>query len=162
MGGLLGFLVGSEVRAVGNTEQGFGPSLLWQTDSQYLIRSVEQLSGRAEKVEKMPNYGLWKHVRQCWDGFEIHTTHVRARSGHRRNEACDHASRWIQRQGKKILEEFGEGKIGRLRESVPQESWYLLDLSQLLCLLRNGGEPEIAKALEDLRSKIRGFLGEFS
>lgn len=162
MGGLLGFSVIKLHQQLGNSSSLQDTHIRWQTDSQYLIRSIEQLRAQKKISEKMPNFGLWEALWENAQHFRIEAKHVKARSGNRRNEACDHASRWIQRKGKRLLLEFPEGRIGRLKETVPEESWFLLDLSRLLLALRDEDKIERELQLKSLETRLQTFLGQIS
>ena len=42
--------------------------------------------------------------------------------------ACDRAARWAMRSGKKLLNDWGEGAIGSLRETDPARAWHFIDM----------------------------------
>lgn len=160
--GLLGLAAIKAVFGSVVTEWQFGNRILWQTDSQYLLRTIHELKKGRVKNSSMPNHRFWHAVSECWSDFSIEGRHVRARSGHRRNEACDQASKWVQRDGVTLLEKYGETLVGRLKTKVPAEAWQLFDLSALVQCLRTAEEAEISVAVQDLVKRLQSRLGQFS
>lgn len=147
-----------EVALAGSTAE---EGILWLTDSAYLIRSAAELA--ALGFERLPgnfgNAGLWN----AWVSIpcvrQLRPTHVRAHSGHRLNEACDRACRWVQRSGPRLLRENGEGPVGLSAKRRSGESWQLFEGATLLGALRSGAlEP----ALDSLFDICRRAVGEGS
>ncbi len=166
MAALLGFSIIQELRlkqeletpADENLERRFYPSVLWQTDSQYLIRTWNALQDSQAKTQNFPNLSMWEALLKNAANAKVTPVHVRARSGNRRNEACDHASRWIQRTGERLLLDYGEEKIGRLKNTVPDEAWNLVDLRELVTAFKERNFVIISKKIEELTHTLRHCL----
>ena len=137
-------------------------SVHWLGDNEALLtssRSIREWRARGWRTSAdrpVANRGLWEAFILLTEGRPLSVAHIRGHSGHRENEACDRAARWIQRKGEKLLASHGAGKIGQLARSAPAQAWVLIDARTPFRELLAGAE--VAPAVETLRALIRPHL----
>lgn len=159
MGALLGSLVLRALRT--HTGQPVENSIVveWVTDSKYLLHMAERLARAAAPLDDTtPNRALWELWRTLTTGFRFTGCWVRGHDGHRENEACDRACRWLQRKGRKLLAASGEGPIGQAAKQDRGESWILLDLQQLFHGAKQGTLQE--PILQTVEAAILSYMQE--
>ena len=127
--------------------------ILWTTDN----RSIQQRGEKYLKQEQSPDDVLWSvwlelarecHPRVLW---------TRAHAGHKQNEACDKACRWIRRKGDLLLRQSGEGKIGLSAKQTQGQSWYLFDARDADIHLA----PSLLNTLNGMRGRIESQRENF-
>ncbi len=169
--GILGPMSGSQAElgaaligycAVAEINQQTDARLHWVGDNEALLSSAMAIrewkarSWRTNADRPVANRGLWEAFIELTEGQQLSVEHIRGHSGHRENEACDRAARWIQRKGEKLLELHGAGKIGQLAKSAPAQAWVLIDARAPFHSLLRGSE--VPEAVESLRALIRPHL----
>ena len=151
---LCGALLGCCLAGLANEDFG-DVEIHWETDSQYLLRTSAQVEERGA-AEGFPNAGFWKAY-LSWRPDSLRTReHVFAHSGHRRNERCDSACRWIQRKGELLLATHGEGRIGRNAITTPANAWVLIDWRQVIARCREPAQE--AENYRLLMQSVRDIL----
>lgn len=136
----------------------------WIGDNEALLSSAMAIRGwrdrgwRTNSDRPVANRGLWEAFIRLTEGQSISVTHIRGHAGHRENEACDRAARWIQRKGEKLLTTHGPGKIGQLARSAPAQAWSLIDTRVPFRSLLAG--TELGQAVDSLRALVRPHLVE--
>ncbi len=156
------------VRALAESESQKLNSVVWTTDSQYLVRMSTLLkdferssaanpsltSNHPLSTDFRANLALWKTWERLVFQVPVLANWTKGHAGHRENEACDKACRWLQQKGKKLLRENGEGPIGQQSKIAKGQSWILVDGSGVLSeIFELGGEREGEK-LSRLREQI--------
>ena len=126
--------------------------IIWETDSQYLLRTAAALRGESPD-SNIANQGFWNVLRPLMPADNLSMKHVSAHSGHARNERCDSACRWIQQKGLLLLQTMGEGMIGRNAVIAPENAWVLVDWRDLVQSCQSGSETRdlVHRAISRLR-----------
>lgn len=146
-GGLLGL---SFIRYSNPSEKSL--RVCWLSDHQPIVLAAaesgsETLVAADASNQKYPAW--WSIFRSLNANVELQTTHVYGHSGHRDNEACDRACRWVISRGERLLLNFGEVPLGREAARSPAQAWQLLDLRQLVILVRSQASTEDVLAFID-------------
>lgn len=127
--------------------------LLWTTDN----RSIQELAEKYLEQQQTPDDVLWS----TWYALarECHTRvrWTRAHAGHKQNEACDKACRWIRRKGDLMLRNSGEGPIGLSAKQAQGQSWYLFDARGADISLA----PSLLETLAGMRARIESQRENF-
>ena len=176
--GMLGPMSGSQAElsaaligwcAVAELNQRAEAHVHWIGDNEALlssamvIRAWRERGWRTNADRAVANRGLWEAFIQLTEGQQLSVAHIRGHSGHRENEACDRAARWIQRTGDKLLTTQGPGKIGQLARSTPSQAWVLIDArTPFRSLLESTGldadGTRVSEAVGSLRKLLRPHL----
>ena len=130
----------------------------WVSDNKPLlfsssnIREWQARGWRTHSERSVANRGLWEAFIELSAGQTVTVEHIRGHCGHRENEACDRAARWIQRKGEKLLRIHGEGRIGQLAVSAPEQAWTLLDMRRPMSALLES--TKIKDAVAEMRQIV--------
>ncbi len=131
----------------------------WLGDNEGLLSSATSIHDwkakgwRTSADRPVANRGFWEAFIALSSNQIVSVEHIRGHAGHRENEACDRAARWIQRKGEKLLAAHGAGKIGQLARSAPDQAWALLDSREPIKLLLEGND--IQSAVDGMRAAVR-------
>lgn len=112
-GGILARLV---VRALLSPAQLI--SVEWFSDCQTVVDLANANTGTGP---------LWKLWREAGETLQCESHFLKNNQRRVEHSACDHASRWVQEQGEKLLKKYGEGPIGRSAARYPDQCWWLVD-----------------------------------
>lgn len=85
---------------------------------------------------------------------EVECRHVSEGRFHGSHDACHRVCTWVQRRGPELLARHGEGPVGLLRETKPDEAWFLVNVSEL------GENP--AKEMARLSAVLTRFVSSES
>ncbi len=155
MAAILGLIVTRGYRQVAAEPS---PVIEWTTDSKYLIHMCDRLTCGSPRLDAgTPNRNLWLLWAKLAVDLDIRGRWVRGHDGHRENEACDRACRWLQRRGRVLLADSGEGPIGQAAKQARGESWVLLDGERLFRMTVAANLDDAA--VDALQTSVAAFVG---
>jgi len=113
--------------------------LKFNSDSKVLVDGVtkhfsnwESSNWVASNGKQLKHTEYWRSLSSLYREIQPELFHISLANGSQLDLlACDRASRWAAKSGKKILLESGAGPKGQLSEREPEIAWHLIDLSYL-------------------------------
>ena len=132
---LLGGLLGLSYILHQTVESAEKISVHWSCDSKTTIEGAQRvLQQNANRSRQASDF--WLAFEYFANYFALSCSHLASKEGNRRQRACDKASRWAQKSGKRLLDEQGAGLIGRIAAYRPEDAWCLVDGRLLIAELR--------------------------
>ena len=116
----------------------------WHCDNKVVLETATKHlpvwrsnSWQTNAKEPVKNRRLWQTYLELTTNLEIIPNYIPAHKGHKQNEACDRACRWMIKSGEKLLATNGPGPIGQNKTLAPEQAWHLIDARPQLSALRD-------------------------